>query len=62
VENATILKVSDEELDFVNDIIFKEKLSVEQSLERYKEAYKNLKVIIITLGAKGVIAYERSST
>lgn len=61
VENATILKVSDEELDFVNKILFGGSLSVEESLERFADTYKNIKVIIITLGAKGVMAYERSS-
>ncbi len=61
VNNATILKISDEELDFVNSAVFGEKLSVSESLEKYAEAFENLKVIIITLGAKGSLAFERSS-
>lgn len=61
VKNATILKISDEELDFVNNIVFGEKLSVNESLEKYINNYPNLKVIIITLGAKGAVAFERKS-
>ncbi len=61
VNNATILKISDEELSFVNKVIFGKDFSLEESIENLADKFKNLKVIIITMGAKGAIGFERST-
>lgn len=59
LNNATILKVSSEELPIVADLI-----SIDSSIEYkkfsrlLKEKYTNLKIIIITLGADGAYCYD----
>ena len=57
LENATILKISDEELDRVMDCAGLETGDCETSAVRLAEAFPNLKIILITLGAKGSLAY-----
>lgn len=58
--NATIIKISDEELPTVMKVFEKSECSPEQSAELLSEKFKNLKVIIITKGEKGSLVYECS--
>ena len=61
LSNATILKVSDEELGCVSEWIFKTKLSEEDFATRLSEKYENLKFIIITKGADGSAVYAKAT-
>lgn len=56
--NATILKISDEELPVVMDILNKEESSLNNCAEILKEEFNNLKIIIITKGEEGSLVYE----
>ena len=59
INNATILKISSEELPIVAGL-----LSIDSSIEytkfakQLKERYTNLRIIIITLGAEGAYCYD----
>lgn len=55
LKNANILKVSDEELPLLSKTVFGDSENFIQSI---KEAFKNIKMIILTCGAKGSIAYD----
>ena len=57
-ENATIIKISDEELPKVMVSFEKSDCSTEQSAQFLSDKFKNLKIIIITKGEKGSIVYE----
>lgn len=57
LENATIAKISDEELGVVTDAVFGCELAVEEAVLRLAEKYTQLKIIIVTCGAKGAYAY-----
>lgn len=58
--NATVIKISDEELWAVSEIL-KISADTERAALELRDIYPNLKVIIITLGGKGAIAYERAT-
>lgn len=59
VSNATILKISDEELPKIADVLG---LCFEADFaKRLCERYENLKLVIITLGSKGSYCYEKSN-
>lgn len=54
MEHATILKVSDEELPIVADLLSIDRtLGYEAFAKTLKEKYANLRIIVITLGADG---------
>ena len=53
LENATILKISDEELHYVSTT-----RDVKLAAEAIMQKYKNLKLVIITLGEKGAAVYD----
>lgn len=54
LNNATIVKISDEELPTVTSLVLGEQIcSPELAADRLKEKFKKLKLIIITLGEKG---------
>ncbi len=53
-ENATIIKISDEEKPTVEKILFAGKSEgIERFQERLAQSYPNLKIVIITAGSKG---------
>lgn len=56
VENATILKISDEELPFVTKSVFGEEMGIEESAKAIAKLNFKLKILIITQGAKGSFA------
>ena len=59
LENSSILKISDEELSVVMSAVFSEEgKSVEECAKFISERYENIKIIIITLGAKGAYALD----
>lgn len=57
-ENATILKISDEELPIVMGFAKSGNLSLEQSVKLIGEIFKNIKLLIITRGDKGSYVYD----
>ena len=57
-ENATIVKLSDEELPVVFEQINSYDFSIEESVRIISDKYKNLKLIIITCGAEGSLVYD----
>lgn len=62
LETATMIKISDEELPTVTKLVLGEEIgSPELAAEKLKEKFKNLKLIIITLGEKGSLALKTSS-
>ncbi|MEE0945283.1 MAG: PfkB family carbohydrate kinase [Acutalibacteraceae bacterium] len=58
VETATVLKISDEELDFVTNILFGKELDYQKAAEKLAEKYPRIKFVIITLGNKGSYVYD----
>lgn len=60
-ENATILKVSDEELPTVMDVLKSPMFSLEDSAKMLYEAFPNLKMIIITQGGEGSLVFDCES-
>lgn len=58
LENATILKISDEELETVVALAGLEASGTEKTARAIATAYPNIKILIITLGAKGSVAYD----
>ena len=61
LENATIVKISDEELDTVTLSALGASLSVEEAARAIAKKYPKIKLVIITLGAKGAYAYDVGS-
>ena len=58
LENATILKVSDEELPTVMDEVFGlRELSVDQAVAAIHRAYPRIGIVLVTCGADGSVAY-----
>ena len=58
LENATIVKISDEELPVVSEVIFGETLGVEDASQKISDKYSGIKTIIITKGANGSCCYD----
>lgn len=58
MSNATIVKISDEELPTVTQSLLKKELDVKSAAEALSEAFGQLKLIIITCGAEGSCAYD----
>ncbi|MBE6731325.1 MAG: hypothetical protein E7564_06530 [Ruminococcaceae bacterium] len=59
LESATILKVSDEELPVVLDFAFGvSEPDYKKAAKLFSSKYKNIKLIIITLGSKGSYVYD----
>lgn len=61
VVNATILKISDEELATVSEQLRIEKSDYKDFAKKLADTYSNLKIIIITRGAKGSFALDCKS-
>ena len=58
INNATILKISDEELPMFSTMILGKKFSYKDVVGEISKVFKNIKLIIITLGEKGSFAYD----
>ncbi len=58
LSNATVLKVSDEELPAVIRCVFDKTADVENSLELLAASFNNIKLIILTCGAEGSAAFD----
>ena len=58
MENATILKISDEELPSVSRIVFDTEYDYKNIVTEISKAFQNIKLIIITLGENGSFAYD----
>lgn len=61
LNSATILKLSDEELPFVLQLCGMEKLSASEAAKRLCNASAKLKTVIVTLGEKGALAYDKKT-
>lgn len=61
LENASIVKISDEELSTVTLSALGKTLSVSDAARELALKYTQIKVVIITLGAKGAYAYDAQS-
>ena len=58
LENATIVKISDEELPVVTESIFGEAFDLEDASKKISDKYAGIKIIIITKGANGSCCYD----
>lgn len=56
--NATVLKISDEELSDVSKILFNNEYGYKNIGTEISKTFQNIKFIIITLGEKGSYAYD----
>ncbi len=61
LEHATIIKISDEELPTLTKEILGHELSYATAAKEIANQYKNLKIIIITLGNAGAYIYDAQS-
>lgn len=61
LDHATILKVSDEELPAVMRIAFGSDADSEDAVKIIGENYKNIKLIVLTCGSDGSVAYDMRS-
>ena len=57
-DNATIVKISDEELPTVTEILFGSSCDCFKASKTISKTFKNIKFVVITLGEKGAIAYD----
>ena len=58
MENATVLKISDEELSAVSKILYNTEYDYKNIVTKISKTFQNIKFIIITLGEKGSYAYD----
>ena len=56
--NATIVKISDEELPVICEFVCGENKGVEESFDVFSAKYPQIKLIIITKGDKGACCYD----
>ena len=61
LRNATVVKISDEELGVVTEAAFGERLDVMSAALRLAEKFSQIKIIVITLGGDGAYAYDTRS-
>lgn len=57
-ENATIIKISEEELSVVMEFISDNELSVKENAQIIGKEFKKVKMVIITRGDKGAFVYD----
>ena len=57
MENATIVKISDEELPVITDAVFGKKLEIKDAREALCDKFSQLSLVIITCGEKGAYAW-----
>ena len=58
LENATILKISDEELPKLSEVVFGNEYDYTDISIKISKQFLNIKLIIITMGEKGSFAYD----
>lgn len=58
LENATILKISDEDMRYVLQTAFGETAGTEEGIRKITAEFKNIKRAVVTLGENGSFAYE----
>lgn len=58
LKNATIVKISDEELPLVTDVVFSKELNIENAAHSLSKKFTQIKLIIITCGEKGSYAFD----
>ena len=58
MENASVVKISDEELPVVMELIGNTMLSVRECATKLASDYKNLKLVLVTCGDKGACVYD----
>ena len=56
--NATVIKISDEELALVTNMLFNAEYDYIKASKIIGEKFNNIKIVIITLGEKGAFAYD----
>ena len=56
--NASLIKISDEELSFITNIFFNATYNYETAAKIIRKRFNNIKIIIITLGENGSYAYD----
>lgn len=61
LENATILKISDEEISVIGGFLLDSDVSADDIVACILQRYKNIKLLILTCGAKGAVAYENAT-
>lgn len=62
-ENATIIKISDEEMGVVSNLLFGENIDgIVNFQARLSRAYPNLKIVIVTAGSKGSCVYKTDTS
>ncbi len=61
LENANFVKISDEELPFVTRVVLGKEMGVSEAINALCERFKQIKILIITLGADGSVAYDAES-
>ena len=58
LRNATVVKISDEELPLVMALLSSPCASAEESVKRIAENYRRIKLIVITCGENGALCYD----
>ena len=58
LSNATIVKISDEELPLVTQTLFHETLNLQDAAASISRKYSQIKLLLITCGAKGSFCYD----
>ena len=58
LENATVVKISDEELPIVTDLLLGKKIDVAEAAQLILEAFSGIKLLVITCGADGAYCFE----
>lgn len=61
LSNATIVKISDEELPLVTKTLFLKTLDLYDAVEFITKKYSQIKLLLITCGEKGAFCYERQN-
>ena len=61
LNNATIIKISDEELSTINNCISIKETDIENNIKAIFRKFTQLRLIIITKGAKGSLCYDALS-
>ena len=59
LENATIVKISLEELDFVTESALAMRLPTERAVRSLAEKYPKIKLLILTMGEGGSMCYDK---
>lgn len=62
LENATIVKISDEELPVVTEMVFGVKYDVNEAIFAILQKFIKIEIIIITCGDKGAYAYSKKES